>query len=199
MVQIQYFAGALLASWTLGSIMVASGEGICSIRDALPSSYGSWNDLMIPGKHWAHKVFYIGAVDKISPFYSIRSLLFLYYQKNYKVHERGRMGIRMMSGGSTRMVYHRPKCIYVRRIYKKNRLQMNWEDAEWKGYRPCKYCDGVDDSYKLKQNKIELYAEQFHMDVDLKDNKILSGPMWDVGRLFTKFVIRGSFCFTENM
>lgn len=80
--------------------------------------------------------------------------------------------MRMMSRESTSMVYHRPECRYVRKIYKRNRVQMNWEDAEWKGYRPCKYCDSIDFLYKLEKYEIEKYAQQFHMDVDLKDNKI---------------------------
>jgi len=80
--------------------------------------------------------------------------------------------MRMMSRESTSMVYHRPECRYARKIYKKNQVQMNWEDAEWKGYRPCKCCDGIRFLYKLEKYEIEQYAQQFHMDVDLKDNKI---------------------------
>lgn len=82
------------------------------------------------------------------------------------------MGMRIMSRESADMVYHRPECRYAKRIYKRNRIQMNWEDAEWKGYRPCKCCDGADFLYKLEEPEIQRYAKQFHMDVDLDNHKI---------------------------
>lgn len=80
--------------------------------------------------------------------------------------------MRMMSRASASMVYHRPECRYARRIYKRNRIQMCWEEAEDKGYRPCKCCDGINFLYKLERDEIERYVKQFHMDVDLKNNKI---------------------------
>lgn len=49
---------------------------------------------------------------------------------------------------------------------------MDWEDAEWRGYRPCRCCDGAAYLYKTEKEAIDRYADQFHMDVDLKDNKI---------------------------
>lgn len=39
--------------------------------------------------------------------------------------------MRMMSRESTSMVYHRPECRYARKIYKRNRVQMNWDEAEY--------------------------------------------------------------------
>ena len=80
--------------------------------------------------------------------------------------------MRIMSRESSNMVYHRPECRYAGKIRKKNRVQMKWEDAEWKGYRPCKCCDGIDFLYKMEKEKIERYAEQFNLDVDFKDRKI---------------------------
>ncbi|MCM1144975.1 MAG: hypothetical protein NC407_09720 [Lachnoclostridium sp.] len=77
-----------------------------------------------------------------------------------------------MSRKSSSMVYHRPQCRYVRKIHKKNRIQMAWEDAEWKGYRPCKCCDGIEFLYQTGKAEIERYAKQFNLDVDLKDRKI---------------------------
>lgn len=82
------------------------------------------------------------------------------------------MGMRMMSRESTSMVYHRSECRYARKIYKRNRVQMHWEDAEWKGYRPCKCCDGAAFIYNMTLGDIEYFAEQYNLDVDLKDNKI---------------------------
>lgn len=82
------------------------------------------------------------------------------------------MGMRIMSRESPNKIYHRPECRYAGRIRKKNRIQMNWEDAEWKGYCPCRFCDGMDFLYKLEKEQIESYAEQFNIDVDLKDKKI---------------------------
>lgn len=70
------------------------------------------------------------------------------------------------------MVYHRPECRYVGKIQKKNRIKIDWEDAEWKGYRPCKCCDGIKFLYKLEKEKVERYAEQFNMDVDLRNRTI---------------------------
>lgn len=80
--------------------------------------------------------------------------------------------MRIMSRKSASMVYHRPECRYAGKIRKKNRVQMQWEDAEYKGYRPCKCCDGIEFLYKMDREKIEAYAEQFNMDVDLKDMKL---------------------------
>lgn len=82
------------------------------------------------------------------------------------------MSMRMISKESTNMVYHRPECRYARKIHKVNRMQMTWEDAEWKGYRPCKCCDGAVFLYSLERDAIENYAEMFRMDVDMKNNKI---------------------------
>lgn len=81
-------------------------------------------------------------------------------------------GMRIMSRNSSIMVYHRPECRYVGKIRKKNWIKMDWEDAEWKGYRPCKCCDGIEFLYKLEKEKIERYMEQSNMNVDLKDRKI---------------------------
>ena len=85
--------------------------------------------------------------------------------------------MRIMSRESSNMVYHRPECRYARKIRKKNRIEMDWEDAEWKGYSPCKCCDGIEFLYKLEKEKIERYAGQFNMDVDLKDRKV-----YEIGR-----------------
>jgi len=82
------------------------------------------------------------------------------------------MGMRMVSMESKSMVYHRPECRYARKIYRKNRMQMTWEDAEYYGYRPCKCCDGINFLFKHDLASIEYFAEKNHMDVDLKDNKI---------------------------
>lgn len=87
--------------------------------------------------------------------------------------EKGeKMGMRMISKESTSMVYHRAECRYARKIYKENRLQMNWEDAEWKGYRPCKCCDSISFLYSMELDNIECFAEQHNLDIDLKNNKI---------------------------
>lgn len=51
-------------------------------------------------------------------------------------------------------------------------MQMNWEEAEWKGYRPCKCCDGADFLYNLELGAIKYFAEQYNLDVDLKNHKI---------------------------
>lgn len=80
--------------------------------------------------------------------------------------------MRIMSRKSSSMVYHRPQCRYAGKIDKKNRIQMEWEDAEWRGYRPCKCCDGIEFLYQIGKAEIERYAKQFNLDVDLKDRKI---------------------------
>ncbi|MCM1537868.1 MAG: hypothetical protein NC254_05685 [bacterium] len=82
------------------------------------------------------------------------------------------MDMRMMSSVSTSMVYHRPECRYVQKIRKRNRRQMDRETAEWKGYRPCKCCNGAEFLYRIEREKIERFAEQFDLDVDMKDHKI---------------------------
>lgn len=82
------------------------------------------------------------------------------------------MGMRILSKESTNLVYHRPECRYARKIYRKNRVQMEWEEAEWKGYRPCKYCDGADFLYNLERDKIECFSESHNLDVDLRNKEI---------------------------
>lgn len=129
----------------------------------------------------------------LSPFFGTHIMVSLSYQKK-QAGERSRLGMRIMSRESSNMVYHRPKCRYAGRIRKKNRVLMKWEDAEWKGYRPCKCCDGIDFLYKMEKEKIERYAEQFNLDVDFMDRKIYVGRMWDVGKLFTRSGIRDSSC-----
>lgn len=80
--------------------------------------------------------------------------------------------MRIMSRNSSDMVYHRLECRYVGKIQKRNWIKMEWEDAEWKGYRPCKCCDGIEFLYKLEKDRIERYAGQSSMDVDLRDKKV---------------------------
>lgn len=75
--------------------------------------------------------------------------------------------MRMMSKESSSKIYHRAECRYARKIYKRNRIQMNWEEAEWKGYRPCKCCDGGKFLFGLEEGAIEYFAEKHNMDVDL--------------------------------
>lgn len=82
------------------------------------------------------------------------------------------MDMRIMSSVSTSKVYHRLECRYARRIKSRNRIQMDWETAEWKGYQPCIYCDGTEFLYSLEQEKIKQFAEQFDLAVDIKDYKI---------------------------
>lgn len=70
--------------------------------------------------------------------------------------------MRMLSMQSNSMVYHRPECRYARKIYKKNRMQLPWQDAEWKGYRPCKCCNTMKFLYGLEQDAIEAFCKQQH-------------------------------------
>lgn len=82
------------------------------------------------------------------------------------------MGMRVMSRQATGMVYHRAECRYVKQINEKNRVKVEWEDAEWKGYRPCRCCDGAVFLYHLEEEEIALFARQHNLDVDFKDYKI---------------------------
>lgn len=80
--------------------------------------------------------------------------------------------MRMISKGSANKVYHRPECTYALKIYKRNRIEVTGEEAEMMGYRPCKFCNRAAFLYRIEKNKIEEYAERFHMDVDLMNGKI---------------------------
>lgn len=82
------------------------------------------------------------------------------------------MSMRIVSKEVTSMVYHRPECRYVQKIDKKNRVQIKWEDAEWKGYRPCQYCDGAEFLYSLEFDNVKRFAKQNNMNVNLKDAQI---------------------------
>ena len=51
-------------------------------------------------------------------------------------------------------------------------MQIKWEDAEQKGYRPCKCCDGAEFLYNLELGAIECFSKQHNIDVDFKNHKI---------------------------
>ena len=80
--------------------------------------------------------------------------------------------MRIMSKQSDSMVYHRPECRYARNIYKRNRMQLSWQDAEWKGYRPCKCCNTMSFVYQLEQDVAEKFCRQHNMDVDYANNMV---------------------------
>ena len=81
--------------------------------------------------------------------------------------------MRIMSRQSNSMVYHRPECSYARRIYKRNRIKLSWQDAEWKGYRPCKCCNNMKFLYQLEQDVAEKFCKNQHnMDMDLVGNMV---------------------------
>ena len=81
--------------------------------------------------------------------------------------------MRIMSKQSNSMVYHRPECSYAKRIYKRNRIKLSWQDAEWKGYRPCKCCNNMKFLYQLEQDVAEKFCKNQHnMDMDLVGNLI---------------------------
>lgn len=81
--------------------------------------------------------------------------------------------MRIMSKQSNSMVYHRPECSYARRIYKRNRIKLSWQDAEWKGYRPCKCCNNMCFVYQLEQDVAGKFCQNHHnMDIDLVGNEV---------------------------
>lgn len=81
--------------------------------------------------------------------------------------------MRIMSKQSNSMVYHRPECSYARRIYKRNRIKLSWQDAEWKGYRTCKCCNNMKFLYQLEQDVAEKFCKNQHnMDMDLVGNMV---------------------------
>ena len=81
--------------------------------------------------------------------------------------------MRMISKESKRMVYHRPQCRYAKKMKKKNRVQMYWDVAEKRGYRPCKYCDSAKYMYGLAEGEVEYFAEIHGLDVDFVNNEIV--------------------------
>lgn len=82
------------------------------------------------------------------------------------------MGMRVISMESNGMVYHRAECRYAQKVYKRNRMKITWEDAEYYGYRPCKCCDNINFIYKTELNYINEFCKTNNMEVDLRDNKI---------------------------
>lgn len=82
------------------------------------------------------------------------------------------MSMRMMSKDSPNMVYHRPECRYARKIRKQNRIQMTWQDAEWRGYRPCKCCDNAKYLYNRELGNIEYFGKKHGIDVDFENNAV---------------------------
>lgn len=75
------------------------------------------------------------------------------------------MDMRIVSAGSAGKVYHRPECRYARKIYRRNREQMLWENAEAKGYRPCACCNGMETLDELMDEERKQYSEQELLEV----------------------------------
>jgi len=81
--------------------------------------------------------------------------------------------MRMISKESKSMVYHRPECRYAQKMYKENRVQMYWDEAEGRGYRPCKCCDNIKFLYGLEQIDVEIFAKKHDMDIDIVNDELV--------------------------
>ena len=79
---------------------------------------------------------------------------------------------RVISKESKSMVYHRSQCRYVQRIHTNNTLKLKWEDAEWKGYRPCKCCNSAAFIYEVEWGNTKRFSKEHNLDVDLVGDKI---------------------------
>ena len=70
-----------------------------------------------------------------------------------------------MKDSGRRMVYHRPECIYVRRMKRENRMRLTQEWAENHGYCCCKYCGGLRGEMRT-DNQIEEWKKTYHISID---------------------------------
>ena len=70
-----------------------------------------------------------------------------------------------MKDSGRRMVYHRPECIYVRRMKRENWMRLTQEWVENRGYCCCKYCGGLRGEMRT-DNQIEEWKKTYHISID---------------------------------
>ena len=61
---------------------------------------------------------------------------------------------RIVSLGTTSMIYHKPGCRYVERIKYKNRMSLTKGDARDEGYHICRYCNNMNHHIKAEESTL---------------------------------------------
>ena len=64
---------------------------------------------------------------------------------------------RIVSLGTTSMIYHKPGCRYVERIKYKNRMSLTKGDARDEGYHICRYCNNMNHHIKAEESTLDYY------------------------------------------
>ena len=64
---------------------------------------------------------------------------------------------RIVSLGTTSMIYHKPGCRYVERIKYKNRMSLPKGDAKANGYHICRYCNNMNHHIKAEESTLDYY------------------------------------------
>lgn len=74
------------------------------------------------------------------------------------------MKLRTISLTSKQKVYHKDGCPYVEKIGKKFKKKIDIEKAEYRNYRPCKYCGGMRGWAKIFHKRPWRYSQEKHID-----------------------------------
>ena len=74
---------------------------------------------------------------------------------------------RIMSRESA--VYHRENCIYAGRIKRENMLITTGDEAKYRGYRPCRCCNGMKYHVTNSQGTITYYEKYRGMQFLFRD------------------------------
>ena len=73
-----------------------------------------------------------------------------------------------------RRIYHRPECIYAKRIKGKYRKELSIDAAEKRHYHECKYCSGLRGDARAHKEAFDIWAAKNHMQfVYRKENDTL--------------------------
>lgn len=62
-----------------------------------------------------------------------------------------------------RMLYHKPGCMYVKKMKKQNRMSLSYIEAKNRNYHSCKYCRGLQGEIRCKRPNWE---QQYNINVD---------------------------------
>ena len=68
--------------------------------------------------------------------------------------------------------YHRPGCKYTNQIYKRNRIELSFDEAKEFGFKPCRHCNNMSFLYQRKIQKLDWYKENRKMDYLFQDGML---------------------------
>ncbi len=69
-----------------------------------------------------------------------------------------------------KLIYHKPNCIYAKRIKTQNHISMSKERAEQQHYCACKYCSGLIGEVRTKKQKIDTWENKYKLKIIYQKN-----------------------------